>query len=164
LRLTKVSLQRILSDIIMLQKRAEKQKTISFLQNFDLSIPPFLADEALLTQLFLNLVKNAVEAVETSEGSSSIKITSRVVSDYSMTQKGERPSRVVAIEISDDGPGIGKEQLEHIFTPFFTTKSKGTGLGLAICHKIVSEHRGMIKVDSESGKGTTFSVVLPLLL
>jgi len=164
LRLTKVSLQRILGDIIMLQKRAEKQKTISFLQNFDLSIPPFLADEALLTQLFLNLVKNAVEAVETSEGSSLIKITSRVVSDYSMTQKGERPSRVVAIEISDDGPGIGKEQLEHIFTPFFTTKSKGTGLGLAICHKIVSEHRGMIKVDSESGKGTTFSVMLPLLL
>jgi two-component system nitrogen regulation sensor histidine kinase GlnL len=70
----------------------------------------------------------------------------------------------VAIDISDDGPGIGKEQLEHIFTPFFTTKTKGTGLGLAICHKIVSEHRGMIKIDSVLGKGTTFSVMLPLLL
>jgi two-component system nitrogen regulation sensor histidine kinase GlnL len=164
LRLAKVSLQKILGDIVMLQKRAVQLKTISFQQNFDLSIPPFLADEALLTQLFLNLVKNAVEAVETSDGPCSIKITSRVVSDYSMTKKGERPSRVVAIEISDDGPGIGKEQLEHIFTPFFTTKSKGTGLGLAICHKIVSEHRGMIKVDSELGKGTTFTVMLPLIL
>ncbi len=164
LRLNKVSLQRILGDIIMLQKRVERWKTITFQQNFDLSIPPFLADEELLTQLFLNLVKNAVEAVETSEGSGSVKITTRVVSDYSMTKKGERPSRVVAIEVSDDGPGMNKEQLEHIFTPFFTTKSKGTGLGLAICNKIISEHRGMIKVDSEFGKGTTFTIMLPLLL
>ncbi|HEY6007428.1 MAG TPA: ATP-binding protein, partial [Geobacteraceae bacterium] len=50
-----------------------------------------------------------------------------------------------------------------LFTPFFTTKAKGTGLGLAICHKIVAEHRGMIKVDSLPGKGTTFTVMLPLI-
>jgi two-component system nitrogen regulation sensor histidine kinase GlnL len=81
-----------------------------------------------------------------------------------LTKKGERPSRFVAIDIGDDGPGMEKEQLERIFTPFFTTKSKGTGLGLAICQKIVSEHRGMIKVDSELGKGTTFSAMLPLIL
>ncbi len=164
LRLDKISLQRILGDIILLQKRVGKRDTITFQQNFDLSIPPFLADGELLTQLFLNLVKNAVEAVETAKASGSVKITTRVVSDYSMTKKGERPSRVVAIEVSDNGPGMDHEQLEHIFTPFFTTKSKGTGLGLAICNKIVSEHRGMIKVESEPGKGTTFTVMLPLLL
>jgi len=80
-----------------------------------------------------------------------------------LTQKGERRSRMAAIEISDDGPGIPKEKMEHLFTPFFTTKPKGTGLGLSICHKIVSEHRGMIKVDSDQGKGTTFTVMLPLI-
>jgi two-component system nitrogen regulation sensor histidine kinase GlnL len=144
----------------MLQKRAAEGKIIAFLQDFDLSIPPVLADEALLTQLFLNLIKNAVEAVE---AGGQIRITTRVVSEYSMTQKGERTSRMVAIDVSDNGPGMGKEQLENLFTPFFTTKPRGTGLGLAICHKIVSEHRGMIKVDSEQGKGSTFTVLIPLI-
>jgi len=92
-----------------------------------------------------------------------IRVTSRVLADYSMTQKGERRARMVALEISDDGPGIRKEEMEHLFTPFFTTKPMGTGLGLAICNKIVSEHRGMIKVDSDSTKGTTFTVTLPLI-
>ncbi len=164
LKPNRINLNQILGDIIMLQKRVADGKKMSIIQNFDLSIPPFLADEALLTQLFLNLIKNAAEAIFDVCDSGTIKVTSRVVSDYSLTKKGERPSRFVAIDISDDGPGIKKEQLEHIFTPFFTTKSRGTGLGLAICQKIVSEHRGILKVDSEPGKGTTFTVMLPLIL
>ncbi|HOP41138.1 MAG TPA: ATP-binding protein, partial [Geobacteraceae bacterium] len=83
--------------------------------------------------------------------------------DYSMTKRGEQFSRMVVIDVIDDGSGIPKELLENLFTPFFTTKSKGTGLGLAICHKIVTEHRGMIRVDSEPGTGTTFTVMLPLI-
>ena len=157
---SKVNLHKTLGDILILQKRAVGKKKITFQQQFDPSIPPVLGDEALLIQLFLNLIKNAVEAVGES---GLIRVTSRVLSDYSMTQKGERRSRMVAIEISDDGPGIHKEELEHLFTPFFTTKPNGTGLGLAICHKIVSEHRGMIKVDSDPARGTTFTVMLPLI-
>jgi two-component system nitrogen regulation sensor histidine kinase GlnL len=160
LELSRVNLHRILGDIIMLQKSTVMNRGISIQQNFDLSIPPILADESLLTQLFLNLIKNAVEAVGES---GSIRIATRVMSDYSMTKKGERPSRMVSIDVTDDGEGMNKEQLDNLFTPFFTTKSRGTGLGLAICHKIVSEHRGMIKVDSEPGKGSTFSVMLPLI-
>jgi two-component system, NtrC family, nitrogen regulation sensor histidine kinase GlnL len=161
LELGGVDLHRVLGDIIMLQKSATVRTSITFQQNFDLSIPPIIADESLLTQLFLNLIKNAVEAIS---DQGVVRINTRVLSDYSMTTKGERPSRMVAIEIIDDGPGMGKEQLENIFTPFFTTKSKGTGLGLAICHKIVSEHRGMIKVDSELEKGSVFTVMLPLIM
>ena len=155
-----VNLHKILGDIILLQKRTAAGRKITFQQQFDPSIPPILADEALLTQLFLNLIKNGVEAVG---NTGQIRVSSRVLSDYSMTQKGERRSRMVAIEVSDDGPGIDREQLEHLFTPFYTTKSKGTGLGLAICQKIVAEHRGMIKVESEPGRGTTFTVMLPLI-
>jgi len=70
---------------------------------------------------------------------------------------------MVAIDIGDNGPGMTRNQIEKIFTPFFTTKSKGTGLGLAICQKIIAEHRGMIKVDSEPGKGTNITVLLPML-
>ncbi|AJE04040.1 two-component system sensor histidine kinase NtrB [Geobacter pickeringii] len=160
LTLAPTNLHKVLGDIVTLQKRATEGRTISFQQQFDPSIPPILVDEALLTQLFLNLVKNAVEAVD---NGGVVRITSRVISDYSMTQKGERRSRLVAVEVSDDGPGIPKEQLEQLFTPFFTTKAKGTGLGLAICQKIVSEHRGMIKVESAPGTGTTFTVMVPLI-
>jgi two-component system, NtrC family, nitrogen regulation sensor histidine kinase GlnL len=160
LKPSKVNLHKTLGDILILQKRAVGKKTVNFLQQFDPSIPPLLGDESLLIQLFLNLIKNAVEAVREN---GVIRVTSRVVADYSMTQKGERRSRMVAIEISDDGPGIQKDDMEHLFTPFFTTKPNGTGLGLAICHKIVSEHRGMIKVDSEPTRGTTFTVILPLI-
>ncbi|RNC73289.1 MAG: PAS domain S-box protein [Desulfuromonadales bacterium] len=160
LQLSKVNLHKVLGDIVILQKRAAEGKKISFQQQFDPSIPPILGDEGLLTQLFLNLIKNSVEAVE--EGGL-IRVASRVISDYSMTQKGERRSRMVAIEVWDDGSGIPKDQLEQLFTPFFTTKVKGTGLGLAICQKIVSEHRGMIKVESDPGKGTTFTVMVPLI-
>ncbi len=160
LQLSKVNLHKVLGDIITLRKRASEGKAITFQQQFDPSIPPILADEGLLTQLFLNLIKNAVEAVEER---GSIRVASRVISDYSMTQKGERRSRMVAIDVCDDGPGIPKEQLEQLFTPFFTTKAKGTGLGLAICQKIVTEHRGMLKVETDPGKGTTFTVMLPLI-
>ena len=160
LKLGKVNLHRVLSDIVLLQKRAIDGRDLYIHQYFDPSIPPILADEALLTQLFLNLIKNAMEAV--GEGGV-VKVTSRVLADYSMTQKGERRARMIAIDVTDNGPGIAPDVLEHLFTPFFTTKSKGTGLGLAICQKIVSEHRGMIKVDSDSSRGTVFTVMLPLI-
>ncbi len=156
----RVNLHKTIGDIMTLQKRAAGGKNLAFRQQFDPSIPPILGDEALLTQLFLNLIKNAVEAVG-DEGT--VQVTSRVVSDYSMSQNWERRSRMVALEVSDDGPGIAKEQMEHLFTPFFTTKAKGTGLGLAICQKIVLEHRGMIKVESEQSRGTTITVMLPLI-
>ncbi|MDD2319812.1 MAG: ATP-binding protein [Geobacteraceae bacterium] len=160
LELSHVDIHEVIGDIVTLQKRAAAQKDISFIQDFDLSIPPILADEALATQLFLNLIKNGVEALG---DNGQLRISTRVLSDYSMTKKGERFSRMVVIDIIDDGPGISKEMMENLFTPFFTTKSKGTGLGLAICHKIVTEHRGMIKVDSEPGSGSTFTVMLPLV-
>lgn len=160
LKLDKVNLHKIVGDIITLQRSGIGERAIAFQKQFDPSIPAILADEEQLTQTFLNLLKNAVEAVG---GNGTIRVSSRVLAEYTMTQKGERRSRMVAVEVSDDGPGMTKEQLEQLFTPFFTTKARGTGLGLAICQKIISEHRGMIKVTSERGKGTTFTVMLPLI-
>jgi two-component system nitrogen regulation sensor histidine kinase GlnL len=160
LKLGKVNLHQVLADIVLLQKRATGGRDVTINQYFDPSIPPILADEALLTQLFLNLIKNAVEAV--GDGGQ-VKVTSRVLSDYSMTPKGERRARMIAIDVVDNGPGIPPEVQENLFTPFFTTKSKGTGLGLAICQKIVSEHRGMIRVESHPSRGTTFTVMLPFI-
>jgi len=160
LNLVGVNLHKILAHIVFLQQQATEGKSITFQRHLDPSIPPILADEARITQLFLNLIKNAVEAVG---DNGVIEITSRIVSEYSMTQKGERRSRMVAIEVIDDGAGIPQDEMESLFTPFYTTKEKGTGLGLAICQKIVAEHRGMIRVDSKEGRGTVFTIMLPLI-
>jgi two-component system nitrogen regulation sensor histidine kinase GlnL len=160
LRLEPVNLHKVLGDIILLQREAARSRQITIRTDFDPSIPPILADEELLTQLFLNLIKNAVEAIG---AGGEVRVSSRVVAEYRMNQQGEKRSRMIAIEVHDTGPGIDREQMEQLFTPFFTTKSGGTGLGLAICQKIVAEHRGMIKVESEQGSGTTFTVLLPRL-
>lgn len=160
LNLVGVNLHKILAHIVFLQQQATEGKNIAFQRHLDPSIPPILADEGRIAQLFLNLVKNAVEAVG---DSGIIEISSRIVSEYSMTQKGERRSRMIAIEVKDNGVGMSAEALENLFTPFYTTKEKGTGLGLAICQKIVAEHRGMIRVDSDDGRGTTFTIMLPLV-
>ena len=159
LRWTPINLHKVLGDILLLQRQAVAGREIAFIQHFDPSIPEILADEEMLTRLFLNLICNAIDAMGVD---GRLTVSSRVLSDYRMAQN-ERRSRMVAIEISDDGPGIPAEDLENIWTPFFTTKSGGTGLGLTICHKIVSEHRGMIKAESDPGHGTKFTVLLPLV-
>jgi len=159
LKLEKVNLHKILGDILLLQKQAVSGREITFSQHFDPSIPDIMADEEMLARLFLNLICNGLDAME---NGGRLTVSSRVLSDYSMTQN-ERKSRMVAIEVCDDGSGIRHEDLENIWSPFFSTKSSGTGLGLTICHKIVSEHRGMIKAESDPGHGTKITVMLPLV-
>lgn len=154
-----INLHQVLGDILLLQRQAVADRQIAFIQHFDPSIPEIMADGEMLTRLFLNLICNAIDAMGVD---GRLTVSSRVLSDYRMAQN-ERRSRMVAIEISDDGPGIPSEDLENIWTPFFSTKSGGTGLGLTICHKIVSEHRGMIKAESDPGHGTKFTVLLPLV-
>ena len=159
LKLAPVNLHRILGDILQLQKPSVMERDISIIANFDPSIPPLMADEEMLRRLFLNLILNSMEAVGES---GKLTVTSRVLSEYRMAQN-ERHSRMVAVEVSDTGPGIPPEDLENIWTPFFSTRNGGTGLGLTICHKIVSEHRGLIKAESVVSHGTKFTVLLPLV-
>ena len=159
LKLSPVNLHKVLGDIMLLQRHSIGSREISFTKHFDPSIPDFMADEEMITRLFLNLIRNALDAMGES---GRLTVTSRVLADYRMAQN-DRRSRMVAIEVCDDGPGIPEEDLENIWTPFFSMKSGGTGLGLTICHKIVAEHRGMIKVESDLGHGTKFTVLLPLV-
>lgn len=155
-----VNIGQVLNEIIMLQRQAFLEKGVKFIKYLDPSIPPIRADQNLLTQLFLNLIKNAGEAVGES---GEVLITTRIDSDYHLSAPGERAVPLVQIVIEDDGPGIPADQRERIFTPFYTTKSAGTGLGLATCQKIVSDHQGLLSVQSRKTGGTTFCVSLPLL-
>jgi PAS domain S-box-containing protein len=118
-------------------------------------LPEVYCMPSQLNQVFMNLLVNAAQAIE-SKG----KITIR-----SGFEEGTRHQEArVWIEIEDTGKGIPPENLTRIFDPFFTTKpvGKGTGLGLSLAWSIVEKHKGMIKVSSEVGKGTTFLIVLPV--
>ncbi|HEY3216074.1 MAG TPA: ATP-binding protein [Candidatus Eisenbacteria bacterium] len=113
---------------------------------------PYDADQ--IQQVFINLVKNAAEA---SPSGSSIRVS------LAPTPRGRRPhGNAVAARVRDQGCGISSENLKTVFEPFFTTKPGGTGLGLYICHDIVKRHGGALTVQSESGRGTTFCLELPL--
>lgn len=105
-------------------------------------------DPDRLTQCFLNVFLNALQAME---NSGKLTITTAI-----------RNKTHVIIDIKDNGPGISADDVDRIFDPYFTTKSKGTGLGLAIVHKIIDAHQGQIKVRSTPGRGTVFSIVLPV--
>lgn len=113
-------------------------------------LPPVLADAGQLRQALLNLVRNAAEALEPGAGGA-----------VGVSVDGPRAG-TVRVTVADDGPGIEPERLARIFDPFYSTKASGTGLGLPITHQIVMEHGGTIRCDSEPGRGTTFTVDLPV--
>lgn len=158
-RYVPVNLHMVLGDIILLQREAAGSREVSIATGFDPSIPPIMADESQLTQLFLNLIRNAIEAMP---DGGRLTVSSRVLAEYHLARDEER-SRMVCIDVADTGHGIAKENLAKVGTPFFSTKDGGTGLGLAICQKIIAEHRGMMKIDSKPEIGTKISVLLPLI-
>jgi two-component system NtrC family sensor kinase len=124
-------------------------KQIELRRRLDPTLPRIQADDGQLRQALIALLMNALDA--TSTGGSVEVITT------------PSPSGRVTLTVADDGAGIAREHLDKIFSPFFTTKpvGQGTGLGLAICHGIVTSHGGEITVDSELGRGTRVSLVLP---
>lgn len=154
-----VDLAKILNDIVLLQREATRSQNIKFILKLDPSIPPVQGDEGLLTRLFLNLIKNAGESLS-HEGE--VLIETRVASNYHMTSPGRRSSPMVDITIKDNGCGIAPEEIDRIFTPYFTTKTRGSGLGLAISQKIIEDHHGLLKIESVRGEGTAMIVSLPL--
>ncbi len=154
-----VNIGKVLNEIVLLQKQSFIEKNAKFKTSLDPSIPAILGDQNLLTQLFLNLIKNAGEAIG-QDGE--ICVTTRIDSDYHLSSPGERAVPLVQIIIEDNGPGIPAEQYERIFTPFYTTKTGGTGLGLATCQKIISDHHGLLSVKNRQEGGCVFIVSLPL--
>jgi two-component system, sporulation sensor kinase B len=105
------------------------------------------ADRNKFTQVLVNLIKNAIEAMP--QGGT-------------VTVKAKRSESHVTIDVNDEGIGIPQEKLKHLGDPFFSTKEKGTGLGLMVCYRIIQSLNGEIKVSSEVGKGTHFYIIIPL--
>jgi len=145
-----VDLHRVLESSLRLA-RNEIRHRAHVVKDFG-AVPPVLANESRLGQVFLNLLVNAAQAMQEGRADTQ-EIRVRTYTDDGWA----------VVEITDSGPGMSAEVLQRLFTPFFTTKpvGVGTGLGLAICHRIVNSLHGDIAVVSEVGRGTTFRVSLP---
>lgn len=156
LTLAPVNIHEILEDVLLLEVQNNRDKEIAVRKWFDPSLPPIRGDRAQLTQVFLNLVKNAFQAMDGGE----LVVTTRLETDYHVREHGTEPNRYIWVDLADEGRGIREEDLPQIFSPFFTTKNSGTGLGLATCYRIVKEHGGTIRVESTEGKGSIFRVSL----
>ena len=152
-----LNIHELLDHVLLLEQKAIRDAVVEVTKNFDPSLPPIRGDRDKLTQLFLNLVKNAAEAMN---GGGRLTITTRIETDFHIREQGKSRGKLIRVDIEDNGPGIEEEDLSHIFAPFFTTKNNGTGLGLAICHRIITEHGGLIRVESRKGAGATFKVSL----
>jgi two-component system, NtrC family, nitrogen regulation sensor histidine kinase GlnL len=158
LKLKSTNIHKVLEDILMLEKDTLTRKNGQFEQIYDPSLPPIEADEDQLKQVFLNIIKNAIEA---SQKGGKIHIITRVAGYSIKSTSSPVPQQSIVIEIIDSGEGMDEKTQKNLFTPFHTTKKKGSGLGLPISLKIVKDHHGKIKVTSENGLGTTVQVFLP---
>jgi len=134
-------------------KRLTVRGNVKIVCKFGTDLPPVTVDITQIQQVFFNIITNAIDAM--SKGGTLTMATREQAT-------GNKGRGFVEISFQDTGVGIPKENLPKIFQPLFTTKSKGTGLGLATCQNIIRAHNGVIRVDSEVGKGTMVSVKLPI--
>jgi two-component system nitrogen regulation sensor histidine kinase GlnL len=160
LRLRAFNLHLILDHVLDLLSHDPLSGQCTIERAYDPSIPELLADADRLTQVFLNLTRNALQAMES--GGGRLTITTGMTLDHRVLTGSGRPLPTVAVWIGDTGTGMGEEELRQATTPFYTARSEGTGLGLSVAEYWVSQHGGTLHIESAPGQGTTVRVTLPL--
>lgn len=139
--------KKLLNDVVTLIQTQTILSNIQISMEYKSNLPYVYCDENQLKQVFLNILKNATEAMPNG-GTIELKVK-------------KDNERGVVIQITDQGVGIPKERIPSLGEPFFTTKEKGTGLGLMTCYKIIENHQGQLQIESEVDKGTTVHIILP---
>ncbi len=163
LRPRRVNIHEVLDRLLELQSRSPSWGEIDLRREYDPSIPELEVDPDRITQVFLNLCRNAVQAMD---GRGQLVVRTRVDTIYQLAAASPlgdgQPHHMVRVDVEDSGPGIPEEHLPHVFTPFFTRSEGGTGLGLPIAQQWVVRHGGRIWVEPGHGGGTRVRVLLPL--
>jgi two-component system nitrogen regulation sensor histidine kinase GlnL len=159
LRLAPVNVHRVIDDVLALVSHDPLAAGIQIHREFDPSLPEIEADAGRLAQVFLNLVRNALQAME---GAGSLTVATRMTLEHRLRGATGEQIPTIAVEVRDSGPGMPEDVLAKLATPFFTTRPSGTGLGLAVSKHWAARHGGSLQVESAPGAGTRVRVVLPL--
>ncbi len=162
--LVPLNVHKVLREVLALMAPELTAKHSVVRMYIDPSLPDVRAEEAQLHHVFLNLIKNALEAMPEH---GSVTITTRMETDFHILRRAARAGaagagKFLRVEVADTGPGFPEADLERVFEPFFTTKPRGSGLGLAICERIVAAHGGDIHAENRAGGGAVITVTLPL--
>jgi two-component system nitrogen regulation sensor histidine kinase GlnL len=162
LRPVPLNLHQLLERVALVSEEMARERGVTIVKRYDPSLPPILADEDRLLQVFHNLMRNAIEAMP---GGGRLTLITRLSTSplFAKVDLGSGMRNMVEMAVADEGQGIPDAVRGKIFDPFFTTKEKGLGLGLALCHRIMEEHKGAIQVESTPGRGTTVSCFLPIV-
>jgi PAS domain S-box-containing protein len=147
LRIKEANINGVVNEAVTLMNPEIREAGIKLQTLLDTGMPASLMDAQLMRQVFINIIKNAIQSM--SQGGT-------------ITIRTERKDKIMMLVFRDQGAGIKDDDLPHIFEPYFTTKESGSGLGLMIVHNIIQEHGGRIEVRSKRGFGTTFTILLPL--
>ena len=154
LETAKIDIEQLLNQSLVLLNNTIAKEQVEIKFNIQTKNTVVVADPSQLKQVFLNIILNAVEAMnECNEKRLTISLEGSIPLDYQI--------RYLKISFTDSGKGIPQENIENIFNPFYTTKQDGTGLGLPISYGIINRHEGEMEVESSFGKGTTVVVKLP---
>ena len=157
--LAPVNIHRVIDDVIELVRHDEGSAAIGYQLDFDPSIPEVLIDEDRLKQVFLNLARNAIQAM----GSGGrLTVVTRTRLDRRIMASDENAYPTLRIEFLDEGPGFSPEHFDQLATPFFTTRVDGTGLGLAVSRQWVAQHHGVLRFSNRSEGGACVRIDLPM--
>ncbi|MEM4326427.1 MAG: ATP-binding protein, partial [Candidatus Pacearchaeota archaeon] len=151
LKLSLESINSILDEVIELLKPELEENSIEIIKEYE-EIPDIFVDKDYLKQAIINIFKNSIEALQVKQTKKNIQIKTFY----------DKNTDSIGIKITDNGIGIEQEKLQKIFEPYYTTKDYGTGLGLTIVYKVIKEHGGDIKVESQKDKWTSFTIYIPI--
>jgi PAS domain S-box-containing protein len=163
-----LQVEEVIARCVALYEHQATERGITLVQDLAQDLAPIRADPEYLLRALGNLTINAIQAMSAG-GTLTIRTSSGVPWQSTLAETTIRGDPMapdaaqpfVSIAVTDTGTGMTPEQLDSLFTPFFTTKEKGTGLGLALTHKIIEEHQGYLHVESQFGVGSTFTILLP---
>lgn len=159
LEVERVALTDVVHDAVTMAESHVPRGNITVAVQLSPDLPAIQGDDHQLRQLFTNLLTNAFEALN---GAGRVEIRGSLSEEDHGTAAEPRPTQMVVIEVADNGPGVSRDVVEKVFSPFFTTKAQGSGLGLAIVRKIVDAHDGRIDLGTRPGGGACFRVTLPV--